>query len=102
MTASEINMVVGAVLALFAAIAGGGKWLLLYINAQQAESDLAETKARGELSDRLYEEIRVLRLELSNSHAEKRLYLRRIFQLESFIHAQQGLMMPTMDGWPPA
>jgi hypothetical protein len=102
MNPSDLNLILGATAALLVTLGGGAKWLLMYIDAQQTKGELAEAAARNELSVRLYEEIRVLRLELSNSHAEKRLYLRRIFQLESFIHAQEGLMMPIMDGWPPA
>jgi hypothetical protein len=101
MTASDVNILIGSVLAVAAVCGTGVRWLLMYIDGLQAKSELAETKARGELSTNLYEEIRMLRLELSNAQAEKRLFLRRIFQLESHIHAQPGMTMPEMDGWPP-
>jgi hypothetical protein len=102
MNASDVNILIGAGVSIAVVVGGGAKWLLMYIDGLQAKSELAETKARGELSGRLYEEIRMLRLELSNAHAEKRLYLRRIFQLESYIHAQPSMKMPEMEGWPPA
>ena len=54
------------------------------------------------LSERLYEELRVLRQELVETQATNRLCLRRIYQLEGFIHKQPGIESPAMDGWPPA
>lgn len=79
----------------------GGKWLLTHIDALQAKASLKETQAREDLSIRLHEEIRVLRIELSETHAANRLYLRRIYQLEAFIHRQPGVEIPDMEGWPP-
>ena len=102
MNSGDINLFIGAILSVAATVGVGVKWLLMYIDSQQSKSDLAESAARHELSTRLYDEIKLLRTELANSHAEKRLYLRRIFQLENFIQGHEGLKMPVMDGWPPA
>lgn len=102
MTAADIQTFIGSAILILATLGGGVQWLLTYIKAAQTQGELAEAKARTELSDRLYEEIRLLRQELANSHEEKRLYLRRIFQLENAIHAQTGMEMPVMEGWPPA
>lgn len=102
MTAADIQTLIGSAILILATLGGGVQWLLTYIKAAQTQGELAEAKARTELSDRLYEEIRLLRQELANSHEEKRLYLRRIFQLENAIHAQTGMEMPVMEGWPPA
>jgi hypothetical protein len=102
MTATDINTFIGSVIIVLATLGGGVQWLLTYIKAAQTEGELAEAKARTELSDRLYEEIRLLRQELANSHEEKRLFMRRIFQLENAIHMQAGMEMPVLAGWPPA
>jgi len=101
MSASDIQILIGSVTGLFVVLAGGAKWLLSHIDARQVKSELAEAKARTELSDRLHEEIRVLRSEVASMQSEKGLYLRRIFQLERFIHAQPGINIPEMEGWPP-
>ena len=61
-----------------------------------------ELEARTELSERLQMEISSLRQELEKVRGENALYLRRIYQLESFIHLQPGIDIPRMDGWPPA
>ena len=108
MSASDIQILIGSVIGLIAALAGGCKWLLMHIEANQVKANLAEEKARSELSTRLYAEISALRQELlvsraetTASHKENKLYLRRIFQLEAFIHTQKGVQAPQMDGWPP-
>lgn len=101
MTATDIQVLLASIGAFLVTVGLGSKWLLMYIHAEQAKSMLAESNARVELSTRLYEEIRILRLELANSHAEKRIYLRRIFQLEGFIHSHPGIILPPMEGWPP-
>lgn len=101
MNATDIQILLASIGGLFVTLGVGSKWLLMYIDQKQAQSELAEATARTELSTRLYEEIRVLRLELANSHQEKRMYLRRIFQLEAFIHSHPGIQVPQMEGWPP-
>lgn len=98
---TDFNAIIMAVLAVLAAIGAAGKWILMYVDGKQAASDLVESRALAALSERLHEEIRVLRLELANSHVLSRLYLRRIHQLETYIHMQSNLNMPTMEGWPP-
>lgn len=101
MSASEIQILIGSIVGLIATLAGGCRWLLTHIEANQVKSNLVEEKARTELSNRLYEEIRVLRAELSTSIRENRVYLRRIYQLEAVIHRQPNLELPVMEGWPP-
>lgn len=102
MTMTDFNTILMAALAVLAAIGTAGKWLIMYVDGKQAASDLAEAKAMTALSERLHEEIKVLRAELATSHALNRIYLRRIFQLETFIHGQPGINVPVMEGWPPA
>lgn len=101
MSANDIQVLLGSAGAFILILSGGGKWLLTHIDALQAKSSLLESTAREALSNRLHEEIRVLRVELVESHKISRLYLRRIHQLEGFIHTQPGIDIPAMDGWPP-
>ena len=101
MSANDINVIIGAFVMAAGIIGAGIKWLLTYIDGQQSKAELIESCARTDLSNRLYDEIKLLRIELTNSHKEKQLYLRRILQLEAYIHNQQNLIMPKMDGWPP-
>lgn len=101
MTPFDIQVLVGTALAVAAAIATGAKWLLTHVEALQSKATVVESAAREMLSNRLHEEIRVLRVELVSMHGEKKLLLRRIYQLETFIHAQQGISIPDMEGWPP-
>lgn len=99
--AADIQILLASIGAFLTALGLGAKWLLMYVSATQSEAALAESAARVELSARLHDEIRVLRIELAGLHAENRVYLRRIFQLEAFIHNQPGVAIPSMEGWPP-
>lgn len=98
MTPTELLASLSGLIVLFG---GGAKWLLAHIAANAATSALKESEARAALSERLHDEIRLLRTELAEMHVEKKIYLRRIFQLERFIHAQPGINIPDMEGWPP-
>ncbi len=101
MSAADIQILLASIGAFMVTVGVGGKWLLMYIATKQAEFALSEATARNELSARLHEEIRVLRLELSSLHVENRVYLRRVFQLEGFIHTHPNISIPLMEGWPP-
>lgn len=83
-------------------LGGGAKWLLSRMDAKNEAAALREGQARTELSERLQVEISHLREEVSELQKLNGLYRRRIFQLESVIHRQVGMDIPTMDGWPPA
>jgi hypothetical protein len=100
-TAGDINAIIASSLAVAAIIGGGMKWFLSHVEAIQVKAALSEEKARTALSERLHEEIRILRNDLTNMHVEKNLFLRRIFQLEGFIHKLPGIDIPDMPGWPP-
>ena len=101
MTPQEIPVFFGSIGALFVILGGGAKWLLAHIEAIATKSALAEERARAVLSARLFEEIKVLREELTRMQVERNVYIRRIYQLETFIHSQPGIDIPTMSGWPP-
>lgn len=101
MTPSDIQILIGSIAGLLAVVAGGAKWLLTHIETLQIKYALTESGAREKLSDRLHEEIRVLRMQLVDQQLVSRLYLRRIYQLEGFIHRQPGISIPDLDGWPP-
>ena len=101
MTPESMTLLVGALGTFLVALGGGAKWLLSYINAKDIAAALRESEARAELSHRLHDEIEVLRTRLTQVQIEKSLYLRRIYQLEYFIHTQPGIDIPAMEGWPP-
>ena len=100
MTIAEVQILIGSIVGFMAVMGGGSKWMLAHIDAIQVKSALAEERARTELSTRLHEEIKILRYQLERLQNEKSLYLRRIYQLESFIHQQPGIDIPIMTGWP--
>lgn len=101
MTSSEGQIIITALISLLVVFGGGIKWTLMYIDGKQAKSSLSESEARTTLSTMLHEEIRILRQELATSNSNSKIYLRRIYQLESFIHMQAGISIPMMEGWPP-
>lgn len=112
MTVTDFQIFATTAVGILVVLGGAIKWLFMYVDTQQKitlgntealqrVTALNEANARTELSARLHDEIRVLRVELSDMRAEKRLYLRRILQLEAFIHAQPGISIPPLDGWPP-
>lgn len=101
MTPENFPILVGSLVTFLLALGGGAKWLLSHIDAKAIKSALIEERARTELSTRLYEEIKVLREQVARMQVERNVYIRRIYQLETFIHSQPGIDIPTMSGWPP-
>lgn len=101
MNAQDIVLLLGAGGALLGVLGGAAKWLVLSIDAKTKASEEREEKARAALSKRLEDEITSLKLEMARLQMEKSLYLRRIYQLEHFIHMQKGIDAPSMEGWPP-
>lgn len=101
MSAADAQMLIGSVIGILAVLGAGVKWMLTHIDSVQVKSDLAEERARTDLSNRLYDEIKSLRSQLDKLVEDKSLYLRRIYQLESFIHKHPGIDIPHMEGWPP-
>lgn len=112
MSIESLVLLLGAVGSFLAVFGGGAKWLLNHMDEKSKEalrtmeerskeSALKEERARQDLFDRLQEEISLLKNELTKVQHEKSLYLKRIYQLEYFIHKQPGIEIPAMDGWPP-
>lgn len=101
MTPQDIAIIMGAFGTLLAILGGGAKWLLNHIDTKTKKFEDSEAAARAELSKRLLVEIDGLRADLARVVAEKSLYIRRIYQLEYFIHTQPGINIPSMTGWPP-
>lgn len=101
MILQDITPLITAFGVLLVILGGGMKWLLTHIDAKTEQARLVETEARGLLSERLNEDIRSLRTELDSLRKEKGVFLRRVYQLESFIHALEGIDIPHMEGWPP-
>jgi hypothetical protein len=101
MSPTDFTLIIAALGSFFAILGGGAKWLMSHIDAKAKESELRENEARIALSNRLQEEISSLRRDLSRVLEEKSLFMRRIYVLESFIHNQEGISIPPMEGWPP-
>ena len=101
MTTEQWPALLVAIGGVLATIGWGIKWLINLVEARIRVAAESEKEAREKLADRLNEEIRLLRIELSLSQKDKSLYLRRIYMLETFIHKQPGIDIPTMEGWPP-
>jgi hypothetical protein len=101
MTMPEIQALIVSIGGLLIVLGGGASWLLKHIEAVQAKASLTEATARGALAERLQIEINRLNAQVDRLHLNERVYLRRIYQLESFIHKQPGIDIPAMDGWPP-
>ena len=101
MTPQDMTLLIGAIGAFFAVLGGGAKWLLSHIDDKALKSSVREEEARSALSKRLQQEIDGLRADIAKVQAEKSLYLKRIYQLEYFIHMQPGINIPVMEGWPP-
>jgi hypothetical protein len=101
MTPQDTPLILGALGAFFLTLGGGVKWLLTHLDARTKEMQLTEVAARNELSERLHQEINLLRIEIEKMRFEKAIYIRRIYQLEHFIYSQPGADIPSMEGWPP-
>lgn len=101
MSATDFQILLGSVGALLLVLGGGSKWLLMHIGALQTTSALSQMELMNKLDVRVQEEIRDLRREVTSMHTEKKVMLRRIYQLEALIHKQTDLDLPIMEGWPP-
>lgn len=90
-------LVIGAGMA---AIGKGFMVFLKYIDAKAAVHIKAEADARQELVSEFKNRIEALEGAVKNMEAQEGVYIRRIYQLESFI---QGInvKVPVMEGWPP-
>lgn len=86
---------------MFIVLGGGVKWLLTLVDAKTMAAQKIESDARTLLSAGLTDDIRKLRDVVDTMQKRESLFLRRIYQLEGFIHTQPGITIPTMDGWPP-
>lgn len=112
MSPTELNALFISSLAFLGALGAACKWVLGRVDAKQVSAEqrqerdgltlsLRESEARGELSRRLHDEIRILREEIHTMHAAARVMMRRIYDLEKTIHNTPGLALPDTEGWPP-
>lgn len=101
MTMTEVQILFGSLGGLLVTLGTGASWLLKHMEGLQSKAALENLTARTELGERLHIEISALRAEVAQLQGVNRLYLRRIYQLESFIHQQPGIDIPLMAGWPP-
>ncbi len=101
MTPADVSTILTALIGMLLVMGGGAKWLIVTVDARNAKAALDQLLAREALSNRLQEEILLLRKDINLLQVEKALYLRRIYQLEGFIHKLSGVDIPDMPGWPP-
>jgi hypothetical protein len=101
MPINDVVIVLGALGTLLISVGGGLKWLLAHIDTKASAAQQVEASARRLLSDKLNDDIRILRSDIASLRSEKAVYIRRIYQLEGYIHNQPGMSIPVMDGWPP-
>ena len=119
MSAADIVLLIGAISGLLVVFGGGLKYLLDRVDARaretrllaeaanaltngdMAKARLAELESRMQLSNRLHDDLSVMRAEIETLKHRNALYLQRIYQLEAFIHKQPGIDIPLMKGWPP-
>lgn len=102
MTVQDFPMLLGAFGAFLLILGGGVKWLIAHLDAKTALMQLVEAKARADMTFMFQNEINTLRIEVEKLRAEKSIFMKRVYQLESFIHDQPGINIPKMTGWPPA
>lgn len=112
MTPTEINALFVSSIAFLGVLGAACKWVLVRVDVKQTTADkkqenlnltlaLKESEARQELSKHMHDEIRSLRSELQVMHADSKIMMRRIYDLERTIHDTPGLKLPTTKGWPP-
>ena len=101
MTTADLVLIFGSLGALLATFGGGVKWLMAHVDAKTNEARIIESDARTLMHERLAEDIRIVRAEMVELRREKAIFLKRIYQLERFIHLLPGISIPDMEGWPP-
>lgn len=101
MTAENLVLILGAFGSFLSILGVGGAWLLNRVDAKAKQSEEQEAEARRALAESMQAEMQIMRQEIATLRAEKGLYLRRIYQLELFIHRTPGIQIPEMEGWPP-
>lgn len=106
-TGAEIITLLGVLGGAFVGLGKAIQWYVARFDAKtqramQIESDLrrAVEKSFEERIKGLELEIGVQRRLIEEMNKEKQAFLRRIYQLEAFIHASK-MDVPTLEGWPP-
>lgn len=104
---ADIVSLAGTIGAAFIALGHTLKW---YVDRADSRTQVAisvESKLRKRIELSFEERIRTLEIELATQkevirvlNIEKQTFLRRIYQLESFIQVS-NLSAPKMEGWPP-
>lgn len=101
MTADQWPALLVSLGGLLAVIGTGIKWLLGRFEKRLQDSERAARDAREALDKRLSAEIHMLRNQINVMELQKNLFMKRIYQLEGFIHKMPGVSLPDMNGWPP-
>lgn len=119
MLASDLVLLIGGVTTVLITVGGGLKYLIdrsdakekaslliqsearAVMSAETTKAQLSEAAARERMSERIYSEIDSLKNVIEGLKERNGLYLKRVYQLEGFIHQQPGIEIPFMEGWPP-
>ncbi len=101
MTVDQIPALFGAIGGLLVIVGSGVRWLLGRFEAKLKESEKVARESREALDKRLSQEIHMLRNQINLMELQKNLFMRRIYQLEGFIHRLPGIDLPEMKDWPP-
>ena len=101
MTTDQWPTLIIAIGSFLATIGYGIKWILSHVETKISAISKKEEAARELFQGLLQAEIKDQDKKIEIMGVEKALYLRRIYQLEHFIHAIPGIFIPEMKGWPP-
>lgn len=106
-TASDIVSLAGTIGAAFIALGKFLKWYVDRLDKKTQAAMAVESELRKQIELSFEDRIKNLEVELAAQkeiirilNLEKQMFLRRIYQLESFIQVS-NLHAPEMDGWPP-
>ena len=97
----QLATIIGAIGGLLIILGGGIKWLMIHIENKIKIATGVTEKLQAQLALKTSEEFSALKssiLKLENLNA---IYMKRIYQLEKFVHKQPGIEIPDMLGWPP-
>ena len=105
---TDLAAILTASALLLGTVGVGIKWLLIRFEVRIGVGETAAKEARQKLEDRfsadidrLGKELTEVRLTLIREQKLNAVYIRRIYQLENYIHSVPGLTIPTMTDWPP-
>lgn len=107
LTPEQLSILVGIIGGAFAGLTKAIQWYVARLDSKTQRAMQIENDLRRSIEKSFEERIKSLELEIGvqrriieDMNKERQLYLRRIYQLEALIHTN-GIVMPTLEGWPP-